>query len=252
MFIKDLAYYLIGCKNRFKIYNVKMRGCIGKYPRGFAFINLCRLFPVWLDSLNVSKNALFDQRPWLTFEAIEFVEKIITKDMSVYEYGAGGSTLFFARQAKEVISTEHDSVWYNKVLEEVNNKKYNNCRIRLFGPELDLAFLGKSQSEPEDYISGDTNYRGMNFRNYASSIDIYPDDYFDIILIDGRARPACFKHAKNKVKKGGFIILDDADVSYYSSILDVLRHANWEEFSFYGPCPYISHFKETCILRRSN
>ena len=41
--------------------------------------------------------------PWFAQTAIEFLEHHVTRKMHVFEYGAGGSTLFFARRAAAVI-----------------------------------------------------------------------------------------------------------------------------------------------------
>lgn len=35
--------------------------------------------------------------PWITFPAIRRIKKFIRKDMIVFEYGSGGSTLFFQK-----------------------------------------------------------------------------------------------------------------------------------------------------------
>lgn len=43
----------------------------------------------------------------------------------------------------------------------------------------------------------------------------FPDNYFDIVLVDGRSRPSCLFHSLNKVKKGGLLVLDNAEREYY-------------------------------------
>lgn len=204
----------------------------------------------WRSSLDPGRNALIDQVPWISFAAISFLEKILNKDMMVFEYGTGGSTMFFANRVKRVVSVEHDPAWYRRVLTEIEKSHVNNCEIKLFEPILDSACTDKILADPDSYVSGDKNYEGMCFKKYASSIDIYPDDYFDVILIDGRSRPACYKHAKNKIKSGGFIILDNSETDYYNFIHEEMDNEYWWKQEYPGLFPYQFHFSETCVWQK--
>lgn len=212
--------------------------------------DLLRYFTDWWSSLAPERNPLRDHVPWIAFAAKNFLDNILHKDMTVYEYGSGGSTLYFAKRVKEVISTEHNKEWYEKVLEEINKKGFSNCHLRLFEPIRTKFHMKQDIADPDSYISDDETYRGMSFKEYASSIDSYPDSFFDIVLIDGRSRPSCFKHANLKVKKGGFLILDNAEVPYYSHIHQTLKNKQWKKYDFYGLFPYIQHFSETCIWQK--
>jgi hypothetical protein len=221
-----------------------------KRPWSFNFSDLMRYFPVWRSSLAPGRNPLCDNVPWIAFAASNFLENILHKDMLVYEYGSGGSTLFFAERTREVISTEHNKEWYEVVLKEIIKKGIANCHLRLFEPEWAPPAVGRDIADPDSYISDDEKYRGMSFKKYASSIDGYPDGRFDIVLIDGRSRPSCFKHAHPKVKNGGFLILDNAETPYYSYIHKTLANGQWKKYDFYGLFPYIQHFSETCIWQK--
>ncbi len=206
--------------------------------------------PEWWSSLDPGRNPLSDECPWISFSAIDFLENIITKDMNVYEYGSGGSTLFFARRAHTVISTEHDRNWYGKVHDDINNKGLLNCEVRLFEPVKILSASSQDAGDPDSYSSGGKEYDGMSFKNYASSIDSYPDAHFDIIFIDGRSRPSCFKHALRKVKEKGFIVLDNAEIPHYVHIHNSLNNGAWSKHDFLGLFPYLYHFSETCIWQK--
>lgn len=221
-------------------------------PQCINAIDLIRYFPNWWSSLSSRENPLVDKKPWISFAALRFLEDILRKDMRVYEYGSGGSTLFFAKHVKEVIVTEHDRNWYDTVVSEMNKNNIRNCRVRLFEPILDTATFNKDISDPDAYISDCEVYRGMSFKNYASSIDVYPDEFFDVVFIDGRSRPSCFKHAVKKVKKGGYLVLDNAETPYYSYIHTTLSDKKWKKYNFYGPFPYVYHFSETCVWHKLN
>jgi hypothetical protein len=212
--------------------------------------HLVKDFPKWSLSLDSGRNPLTDKMPWIALSAITFLEHILNKDMVVYEYGSGGSTLFFASRVKEVVSVEHDKAWHSEVLKQINNNNLTNCRVRLIEPILLPLSHEPNIADPNDYASEDERYRGMSFLKYASSIDDFPDEHFDVILIDGRARPSCFKHSEQKLKRGGFLILDNAERPYYHFIHDTLKERCWRKYDYYGLFPYQSHFSETCIWQK--
>lgn len=104
--------------------------------------------------------------------------------------------------------------------------------------------MSKNSSSPD--------LKNYSFQNYVESIDKYKDEYFDIILVDGIARPSCVKHAINKVKKNGYIILDNAERQNYLEACQMLDNRQYPRFDFYGPGPYNLYFWKTCIWQKSN
>ena len=82
-------------------------------------------------------------------------------------------------------------------------------------------------------------------------IDQYPDEYFHIVVVDGRARPSCISHALKKVKKGGYLIVDNSERDYYL-VPFMFKKPYWRVWKFYGPVPYIYHFSETTIIKKDD
>jgi precorrin-6B methylase 2 len=220
------------------------------YPHDHKVHELLLFFFDWARSLQTGASPLNDRRPWITFAAIRYLEKNLKKDMRVYEYGAGGSTLFFAKRVREVISVEHDPNWRNQVVETLTKAGYENCRIDLIEPARDDLTIDKDPSDPDAYMSSGVEFKGKSFRNYATSIDEYPDEYFDVVVIDGRARPSCFKHAASKVKSGGFLMLDNAEREIYAHIHKTLENSAWLKTDLSGPGPYNEYFWQTCVWTR--
>lgn len=211
--------------------------------------DLAVFFLAWRRSLRAHSNALNDEKPWITFAAIRFLERILTRRMRVFEYGSGGSTLFFSRRAGEVISVEHDPSWWENVLERIRSRDHVNVELRLVEPVHDRTSPGKDPSDPGSYISSASAFSEYSFRDYASSIDVYADNSFDIILIDGRARPSCFLHSLPKVKPNGYIVWDNTDREHYHP---AMRSAP-EDFAFLdfpGPSPYGKFFTRTSAWQR--
>jgi hypothetical protein len=124
---------------------------------------------------------------------------------------------------------------------------FDNCERRLVSPKKALTFNG-SPDDPRAYCSSDEQYNGYSFRDYVSSIDSFPDQYFDIVAIDGRARPSCILHARLKVKVGGYLLLDNSERSHYQEAKKLL--SGWEKQVFYGAGPYNYYFWETSIWQR--
>lgn len=173
--------------------------------------------------------------PWLTFDAIERIRARMTDGMRIFEYGSGGSTLFWLKWRIDLCSVEHDPEWH----EVVKGKLPPNARIdyRLIPPEPHGQPDPRTDpADPLAYVSSDDRYRGMGFRRYASQIDEFPDRHFDLVLVDGRARPSCILHAAPKVKPGGLLVLDNADRDYYVARLgDTLRSFAREGHFGVGP-----------------
>lgn len=213
-------------------------------------LNLIRYFPDWWSSLNPGRSPINDRRPWIAFEAIDYLDSILTADMLVFEFGSGGSTLFFSDRVRKVISAEHDKAWCEQVVRALEQSRVSNCDLTLYEPELCSGSSGGDAGDPASYLSASPQYDGMHFKAYASSIDRHSDESFDVVLIDGRSRPSCFSHAVRKLKVGGYLVLDNAERSYLAYIHNFAKEQEWEEINCFGLFPYISHLSQTCIWRK--
>jgi hypothetical protein len=135
---------------------------------------------------SVSKKRSIDARgepiPWYTYPAIEYIKQLDFSDKSVFEYGAGNSTVFWSRIAARVVSVEHDEIWYQTVSRQVTA-----AATVIFEPDL------------ECFVSTITRVPGR----------------FDVIVIDGPARGLtrlkCCKTARDYLNEGGLIILDNSE-----------------------------------------
>jgi len=88
----------------------------------------------------------------------------------------------------------------------------------------------------------------MNFKNYVHSIDMYPDEMFDLVIIDGRARCGCIRSSMNKVKRGGYILLDNSHRTWYDNGKRLLD--GWSHISFKGIVPFSYNISETTIWKK--
>jgi hypothetical protein len=168
------------------------------------------------DNLIRSRSPLDLELPWFSYAAIDFLEKHLTPDMDVFEYGSGGSTIFFARRAGSVVSVEDNPEWFNRVKDRVTQLGLTNVSLRLFP----FNFKQPVGFETSDYL------RALCGR--------YPD----VIVVDGseewtQVRPICFRLAEDTIQDGGIIILDDS--WRYPSLRENNRAKRVETFQSTGP-----------------
>ena len=207
----------------------------------------------WLRSFE--PDALLDQRlPWIVFGATDFLEDYLNRErlhgrpLRGFEYGSGGSTLFWLAFGATVVSIEHDPQWYARLRQRLDAASPVDYRLVLPEPgEADSH--GADIADPDSYRSEDASFRGYTFCNYVSQIDSFPGGHFDVILIDGRARPACIQHSVDKVRPGGLLVLDNADRSYYTARTQPCL-GNFTRHEFRGPVPGITFMGQTDVYVR--
>lgn len=143
--------------------------------------------------------------PWLPFRLIDELGERIGPDSRVFEYGGGGSTLWFLDRGAEVVTVEHDASW---------------CRA--------LATLTKSSRWTL------LERTGTSFGDYVAAITDYPDQFFDLVVVDGRERVRCAQAARSKVAPGGWLVFDDIDRSRYAEGLAAI---DWPRRDVVGFAP---------------
>lgn len=195
----------------------------------------------WQRSLLAGASPLGDKSPWMAYGAINWLETYLKTEMQIFEWGSGGSTLFFASRVQSVVSVEHDPLWHATVAEQLLNHKIDNVSSVLCPPE-------RTDPLPEIYTSTDEKYSGLSFLRYAEAIDPYPDDSFDLVVVDGRARPGCMKHALTKVRPGAYLLLDNSDRESYEPGKQLV--STWLSREYYGPGPYHRAFWGTTTWRK--
>jgi predicted O-methyltransferase YrrM len=159
---------------------------------------------LWLRSLfsiyDIDDLAQLDL-PWWTFAAIGEVDRFLKErpNARAFEYGSGASTIWLARRVAQVVSVEHDAAWHGEV--ERRLAPFGHARVRLVPPDAERS------ADPQ-FVSRKPGWRGQTFRDYVHAIDAEPG-LFDLIVIDGRARPACLDHARARLAPDGMIVFDN-------------------------------------------
>lgn len=161
--------------------------------------------------------------PWITYPALEFLSQFNYTECDVFEFGAGNSTLFWAGRARNVISVETDTEWF----EALQKKKPSNVQLS----HIDEA------------------------KEFAESI-LQADRTFDVIVIDSlKHRYGATLNAMQKISPGGIIVFDNSD--WYPNSCRLLREAGFIQIDFHGFGPVNGYtwttslyFKDAIKLRR--
>jgi Holliday junction resolvase-like predicted endonuclease len=173
----------------------------------------------WIESFN--KQLPVDKEgkplPWVTYGFIDFISDKLNKNMDIFEYGSGNSTLWYAEKVNSVTSVEHNKIWYEKI------KKNAPKNVTIYYQEL--------------------IYNG----EYSKSVN-KTNRKFDIIIIDGRDRVNCIKNAINNLKESGIIILDDSERKQYKEGIDFLLNKEFKKIDFWGISPGLVYKKCTTIF----
>jgi len=200
-------------------------------------LDLLRYFTRWRAGFAPGSTPLGNQLPWLTFAAVDFLGRNVGPRDTVFEWGMGGSSLFLARRAAHVVSIEHESAWFEITRAEIARREIANWEGFLVAPDPLPTGKDLSPSDPAAYYSSQTHFAGNTFRDYASFIDRYPDRHFDIVLIDGRVRPSCVRHAIAKARR--IIVIDNAERRHYHPSYRMLREAGWTPRALAGPAAHV-------------
>ena len=206
----------------------------------------------WKQSLSPERNSVADESAWINFEALDFLSNWLKPSHRIFEFGGGGSTLFFLKQAQElVVTVENNQDWFKRLEQTIHQKNYTHWKGILQDGEPFTGNIHRSIEEPLDYLSNAKGAEQLTFEKYAKSINQYPDGFFDLILVDGRARPSCIFHAIPHLKKGGLLVIDNNDRAYYSA---QFKQQFQEEFETLlnnqSAIPYIPDFVKTTILKK--
>ncbi|ENK1242709.1 hypothetical protein AB2063_000831 [Clostridium botulinum] len=160
--------------------------------------------------------------PWLPYGIINILESRINKDMVIFEYGSGNSTMWWNKYVKKVISVEHDKKWYDIL------KNSNKCNLK------NLIYAPLENSD-----------------EYEKSI-LRTDSIYDIIIIDGRKRVKCSKVCLESLKDNGIIIWDDSYREYYKEGFQYLKEKGFKEFIVNGIGANGSGERQTSIFYRKD
>lgn len=142
--------------------------------------------------------------PWMNYSFIDFLEPRLNKEMKVFEYGSGYSTLYLSGRVGSVTSIEYDQQWYEKMKKDLEDK--SNCQVAYY-PDPD---------------------------SYKVAIKDFEEEQYDIIIVDGRDREECVKHIIPYLSSRGVVLLDDSWKEKFRKVFAFFEEEGFRELSFTG------------------
>lgn len=151
--------------------------------------------------------------PWLPFPLIEQLATRAGPGTQVFEYGGGGSTLWFLDRGATVVTVEHHPEWASQLRRAITHDEW--------------TLLERSLDD-----SG---------RSYVDAITGYEDGAFDVVVVDGRQRVCCAHAALAKIRPGGWLIFDDIDRARYQPGLQAIGWPRQDYIAFAPAKPTLSY-----------
>lgn len=179
--------------------------------------------------------------PWINYKAFNYLKHSLNKSVKVFEYGSGSSTLYWMKRCAEINSVEHDRKFYDQISPQLNSS------VRYFFAEPEASTISSLHSPASPDLFQSTDFKGCTFEKYVKLIDAFQDEYFDVVVVDGRARPSCIKRALPKIKTNGILIVDNSDRAYYWSQTSQLL-AGWPQKVFRGTVRGLLHQEQTSVF----
>lgn len=175
----------------------------------------------WFKSyrLKQSVDAQGNPLPWYTYPFIAFIKTRIRPHFTVFEYGSGNSTIWYAARVASITAVEHDKKWYEMVL-----------------PRLPSGASIRYRDRGERYVQavGETG------------------DRYHLIVVDGRDRAKCALFAVNYLTEDGVIILDNSEREWYQAAKDGLALMGFRCLDFKGMAPIVGLETCTSVFYRNN
>lgn len=186
----------------------------------------------WIVDKLRRRSPLLQRLPWMTYGAIEYLRTRIYPGARVFEWGAGGSTVFFLDLGASVTTVESDAMWLN------------DCRSQL------SPVIGDRSWTPI-LIGSNADDRAATQR-YVGEVKSHTE--WDVVVVDGLeeeyvSRVECVINAKDTIAKNGILVLDDAYREKYLSIPKIL--SNWTRLIFRGFGPARIGVSQTDIYLRN-
>lgn len=149
------------------------------------------------------------------------LEGALNERSKVFEFGTGGSTIWFAKRVGELVSVEYNPDWFQTLR--------GGFREDFGRVPPNVTLLLKSSFSDNKWLLSKTTKQQVGWR-FVDSISEFPDYYFDLVVVDGRARMACMLKSRSKVKLGGIILLDDSQREHYRGGINLM--SDWGGWMF--------------------
>lgn len=174
----------------------------------------------WVRDRVLRRSPLELALPWVSWPCIDYLETLDLTDRRVFEYGGGGSTLYFLGRGCRVRTVESSAIWAARISTAATG----------FSAALDLKVV-----EMPEHPAANERALAPEYIHAAAS-----GAPWDLILVDGvdgdpSIRMECLALAKRSVTRKGAVILDDSWRPSYASATEVMTGFSHLVFEGLGP-----------------
>lgn len=150
------------------------------------------------------------RRPWMNYGGQRWLDRNVMPGWRVLEFGSGGSTLWLEDRGCETVAIEHDPHWADLV---------------------------------ERHVSAPTKLlrRGVD-DGYASP----PEGPFELVIVDGLRRVECVLTSWERIRPGGWLLLDNSARPAYRDVFDALGPGE----TMSGAVPHRTYLDQTTVWQR--
>jgi hypothetical protein len=158
----------------------------------------------WMQSLSAKKPIDHNGKPipW-NYPVVRILQERLTKDLNLFEFGSGYSTLFYAKKVKAVTSVEYDEKW----LHIIKSQLPDNVNIIFKQQDVDGDYCRVIKSTGKKY---------------------------DVVIVDGRDRVNCIKQSISALTSKGVILLDDSQRERYQEGIDFAKSHGFKALNLEG------------------
>ncbi|MFA0809844.1 hypothetical protein [Microbulbifer epialgicus] len=155
--------------------------------------------------------------PWMNYPVIGFLQERLSKDLTVFEFGSGFSTRFYAERTASVQSVEDNPKWFEIMTKQLPQN-------------ANIAF--QAADKDGEYCRAIKNL----------------DKKFQLIVVDGRDRVNCFKQSLSCLTDDGVILLDDSTREKYGPAITLGEAAGFKVLHFEGMKPTATGLHRTSLF----
>ncbi len=224
-----VSHYFLGQKLGFSIFN---------------FVSGALLKSGWIES-KINNSSIVNSKyvPWITFSALNFLDRLYLRESSVVEFGSGASTAYFAEKSSEVSTFEFDSMYFQEIallrsqfsdvsffnVEEITSSEDQNLDFEHFEADfLECAHLDLTESAVPLELTCNKEFINLTVAKIQNA---------DLIFVDGGPRNTLMHLASEFARSECLIVVDNSDLSYTQAGITLLKKAGFLEIPFqsFGP-----------------
>ncbi len=177
----------------------------------------------WVESLKRGYpcDAQGSEIPWMNYPVVNFLKERLHKDLTLFEFGSGYSTLFYAKRVHDVTSVEYNRDWYDFMAE----KEIGNVSLLYRENDVDGTYCRTITETEREY---------------------------DIVVVDGRDRVNCVVQGIEKLTNKGVLLLDDSSRDRYTAAIEHAKTRGFRALDIEGLKPTGYGIDRTTLLYRND